>query len=236
MTSSPQSDPQAERLLKALEQQPDLTCEEAQAQLSELVEAELAGVNVDLLPRFAALLRHLDTCEADCLGLYADLSEKMAELAGLALKPVAAPRSAEMPIFEKVRESVFATVLMLRDVASQFRMKLAPPLSVSPVPVYSTNTLLFDGDLNEVGYLPRVTVSLTSGGEQSDLLVTVLTLDAPTRWEVRLTSGAVSRTAVTDETGMARFEAIPHVDLQNLTLDVVLLEGEQSAGDAGPSA
>lgn len=225
----------ARELLNMLSEASDLSCEQAQVLLPLLVEADQAGLDTDAMPQFAGLLRHLDRCDSSCMDRYIELTAEAEALAVLAEDSPELAQSGES-FLVTVRESVYATVLMLRDVAAQFRMKLRPPLSVSPVPVYSASELLFHGNLSEVAHTPEVTVSLISGDELSDLLVTIETLDTPARWEVWLTVGAATRAAVTDETGLARFEGIPRADLQNMTLNVVLLEGGQPAGDPGPSA
>src|SRR5689334_5993795 len=89
MTDEP-TEEQAARLLKALEAQDDLSCEEARTGLSALVEAEAAGVDVDAAPEFAALLRHIDHCEG-CTELYAQLAADLEALAGAAGERLEAP-------------------------------------------------------------------------------------------------------------------------------------------------
>ena len=41
-----------------------MDCSTARALIPRLVDAEAAGLNADDMPEFAALLRHLDTCES----------------------------------------------------------------------------------------------------------------------------------------------------------------------------
>lgn len=74
------------RLRQALDQPDTLSHEQAQAQIADLVEAEQRGEDVDSQPQFAALLRHLATCDA-CLEIYLGVSQDMARLSGEADLP-----------------------------------------------------------------------------------------------------------------------------------------------------
>lgn len=225
MTARPERDPQAARLLKALEQRSDLTCEQAQALLPALVEAELSGADADDLPQFAALLRHLDTCEADCVALYADLSAKMSavleEREGIAAAE--APVSAARPL-QKVREVGQVALSLLRDVANGFRLELPLPRLASAGTLGTLDTeRVFDETLTELDAQPQVMVVLGSSAAQRDLLVTVQAPDGPEHWQVDLTLGELSHSATTGAGGLARFTGLPLAEDQRLVLTITPL-------------
>lgn len=234
MTASPERDPQAERLLKALEQHSDLTCAQAQVLLPALVEAEFSGADADALPHFRLLLGHLDTCEAGCVALYADLSEKLAALANPPAEPAPAPRPAGL--LDRVRQSERVVLSVLRQVPGWFQLELRLQLPAYQ-PVLSTHgsALVFGDTLAEVEREPEVAVSLVGEAEPYTLIAVVQTPDEPTRWEVQLTAGATVRSTATDPAGVARFEGLAGADLQQPTLTAVLLDEPSSAPDSEPA-
>jgi len=229
MTASPLPDPQAKHLLKVLEQQSSLTCEEARAQLPALVEAELSGVDADTIPEFSALLRHLDTCQ-DCVALYSALSEELATVTDLAGSPVPGDIEEQLrpaSVLVTVRESADVALSKLRGVANWFRLQLTLPAPPLPSALSSAEGL-FGDTVTEVDAQPVVSVSLSGAGELRDVLV-VAQADAPVRWRVHLTIGGMTRSATIDANGLARFEALPRADLQRLTLTFEPLPEEPSA-------
>jgi predicted anti-sigma-YlaC factor YlaD len=90
MIQHPEADPQAARLHQALAGRSEHDCATAQRQIAVLLDAERAGQDVDAMPAFAALLRHLDRCAA-CLALYAALAEDLDALLDLAGLPPLPP-------------------------------------------------------------------------------------------------------------------------------------------------
>jgi predicted anti-sigma-YlaC factor YlaD len=92
MIQHPEADPQAARLRQALAWSGEHDCAAAQRQIAVLLDAERAGQDVDAMPAFAALLRHLDRCAA-CLALYAALAEDLDALLDLASSPPQLPPS-----------------------------------------------------------------------------------------------------------------------------------------------
>lgn len=69
----------AKRLLEAIEQASQITCEQAEPQIVELVAAEAAGRNADQMPEFVEVILHLGDC-GECTVMYAELSEKARQL------------------------------------------------------------------------------------------------------------------------------------------------------------
>ncbi|GAB4215259.1 MAG: hypothetical protein OHK0022_54950 [Roseiflexaceae bacterium] len=65
----------AARLLRATRAPNDTCCEQVRPQIAALVAAERAGVDVDVLAEFQALLAHLDHCAA-CIDIYVQQSEQ----------------------------------------------------------------------------------------------------------------------------------------------------------------
>ncbi|HEU4324134.1 MAG TPA: hypothetical protein VFS21_13370 [Roseiflexaceae bacterium] len=63
-----------ERLLRATRTPNTILCEQVRPQIAALVAAEQAGVDVDSLAEFQALLAHLDHC-AVCVNIYVRQSE-----------------------------------------------------------------------------------------------------------------------------------------------------------------
>lgn len=92
MIHHPEANPQAARLRQALAGRGEHDCMAAQRQIAVLLDAEHASQDVDAMPAFAALLRHLDRCAA-CLALYAALAEDLDTLLELAESPPQPPPS-----------------------------------------------------------------------------------------------------------------------------------------------
>jgi hypothetical protein len=214
-----------EELLKALSETSDLSCQQALELLPLLIEAEQAGQDTDAMPEFAALLRHLDTCEA-CMARYVQLADEADAVKALLEAPPAEPQLAA-PALITVRESADVVLSKLRGVANWFRLQLTLPALPLPSGLSSAQGL-FGDTVTEVDAQPVVSVSLGGAGELCDVLV-VAQADAPVRWRVHLTLGGVTRSAPVDADGLAHFEAIPRAELQRLTLTFEPLPDEPSA-------
>src|SRR5262249_33096301 len=121
----------AARLLQALRQIDDFACEQAHDLIPALVDAEFAGEDVDAAPEYAALLRHLDHCEA-CAALYAGISEDLATLADTTV-PLPADRPATPAFFTPVRQSEHVVLRVFGGLARRFELALrAPQLTAGP--------------------------------------------------------------------------------------------------------
>lgn len=218
MTARNPNDPQAARLLQALRQQSELSCAQAEQLLLALAEAELAGVDVDQRPEFVTVLRHLDTCVA-CAERYAELAEELAA-SDNALEALAEKLPVVQPFFAPTRRSDQVLLRVLGGQIRRFELELYPP----PLPKGRANfaTLgseaLFADTLPEVAGDPVVSVALNGAGEQRELLVAIRDADAATRWQVSVTAGSQTRSAITDDQGVARLGAVPLADLDRLVL------------------
>ncbi len=212
------NDPQAARLLQALRQQSELSCEQAEQQILALVEAELAGVDVDERPEFAAVLRHLDSC-VDCAERYAELAEELAASAG-AQEALAEQLPAVQPFFASARRSEQVLLRVLGGQLRRFELELYPPPLPKGQASFATlsGEALFADTLPEVAGDPVVSVALNGTGEQRELLVAIRDTNATTRWRISATAGGQTRTAITDDQGVARFGAVPVTQLDKLAL------------------
>lgn len=196
----------AERLLGAIDaaDAPDpIDCEQAQARLPELVEAEAAGADVDEIPEYAELLRHLDTC-AECMALYTRLAADVAALLSDDAAP--APLPAPPAFFRPARHSEGVLLRVLGGLRRVFELELRVAL---PALGTLSSAPLFADTLPEVPGAPLLAVSLAPSGpgQPPDLLVAVREAGAA-RWQVQLAAGATSRSATTDERGVARFAGV----------------------------
>ncbi|GAB4189987.1 MAG: hypothetical protein OHK0022_02500 [Roseiflexaceae bacterium] len=218
MTAPNPNDPQVVRLLQALRQQSELSCEQAEQQILALVEAEQAGVDVDQRPEFAAILGHLDTC-VDCAERYAELAE---ELAGLVAPQEALVEAvpAVRPFFAPARQSEQVLLRVLGGQLRRFELELYPP----PIPTgrasFATlgSEALFADTLPEVAGDPVVSVALNGTGDQRELLVAIREAAATTRWRVSALAGGDTHTALTDDQGVARLGRVAVADLDKLAL------------------
>ncbi|HEU4324247.1 MAG TPA: hypothetical protein VFS21_13935 [Roseiflexaceae bacterium] len=212
------NDPQAERLLQALRQQSELSCEQAEQQILALAEAELAGVDVDERPEFAAILRHLDSCVA-CAERYAELAEELAASAG-AQEGLAEKMPAVQPFFVPARRSDQVLLRVLGGQLRRFELELYPPPLPKGRASFATlsGETLFADTLPEVVGDPVVSVALNGTGERRELLVVIRDAHASTRWRVSATAGSETRSATTDDQGVARLGAVPVADLDKLAL------------------
>jgi hypothetical protein len=208
---------QAARLLQALTPTDELTCEQAGDLLPALVDAELAGEDVDAAPEYAALLRHLDQCEA-CATLYAGMADDLA-----ALTDPAVPLPAAQPpaFFAPARQSENVILRVLGGLTRRFELVLRPPqLTAGPATLGSgPNIALFAGTLPEVEGDPLVSVSLNVEGDLAELRVAIGEPGAAARWQVQLTTDTSVQTTTTDELGIARFSDLPIASLWQVTLN-----------------
>ena len=216
----PNSNEAAARLLRALDTPDDLDCEQARALLPDLVDAEAAGVDVDTLPQYAALLRHLDTC-ADCMALYTELAADLEQMLGDA-EP-AAPLPAPPGLLAPARQAGGLVLRVLGRLRRAFELELPVML---PQPGTLSSASLFADTLPEVSGAPLFTLSLALGaGAVPDLIVSVGEAGAA-RWEVRVAAGAETRAATTDEQGIARFAGLALADGQLLRVTCEPQQGD----------
>ena len=208
----------AKRLLEALDTNDELDCEDAEAQIPALVDAELSGEDVDNDPAYAALLRHLDRCEK-CMELYVKLAEEMEALTGAVEIP---PQVSLTPpsFFLPARQSDSVILRVLRGLTRRFELTLTPPQIAPALPTLSSGQRveLFSDRLPEVPGEPLAVVTLHVAEESADLLVALRETGPPKHWQVQLTIGDVTHSQATDERGIARFSGLPRKDLQQLTL------------------
>lgn len=230
MTDEPTEEQAAARLLKALEAQDDLSCDEARTRLSALVEAEAAGVDVDAAPEFAALLRHIDHCEG-CTELYAQLAADLEALGGAAGERLEAP--APPAFFAPARQSDSVVLRVLGGLRRRFELKLALPRLAPSLPTLGSGKRadLFTDTLAEVSGAPLVAVSLVANAGVADVLVAVREASAQTRWQVQLIAGDRVQTATTDEQGIARFGGLAIATVQDVTVSCVEI-GDSDAESA----
>ncbi|MFL5802577.1 MAG: zf-HC2 domain-containing protein [Roseiflexaceae bacterium] len=219
MTRATPDKREAARLLQALEQSDDLACEQAHDLLPALVDAELAGEDVDAAPEYAALLRHLDQCEA-CATLYAGMSDSLAALADTAV-PLPADRPAPPAFFAPARQSENVVLRVLGGLARHFELVLhTPQLALGPATLGGgPDTPLFVGTLPEVEGSPLVSVSLSVEGDLADLFVAIREAGATTPWQVQLSIEDSVQTATTDERGIARFNGLPLTSIWQVTIN-----------------
>lgn len=213
----------AERLLEAVKATDDLACEQAQALLPAFVEDEFAGEDVDSSPDYAMLLKHLDRC-ADCMELYAQLSQDLKVLIGVADRLPQA-HVAESSFFEPVRERPGFVLRVFRGARRHFEfdLPLPPDLSATHATLSGTGAgdekreHLLSESVPEVFGSPRVSVALVVRPGSARLNVTVQERPARARWQLRLKIGDAVHTATTDEQGAATFTDLSAADLRDLS-------------------
>lgn len=221
MTAKKLAAQQTARLKQALERHDDLTCEQARDLLPALVEAELAGADVDTQPEYEALLRHLDQCE-ECTVLYAHLAEELSALAGLVddLPPV---RPRPQSFFTPVRESENVILRVFEGIARRFEIVLRVPQLSSTVATLNTHATLFADTLPEIENAPILSVALDASVQPTDLLVAIRETALDSRWEVQIRAGQTVRRIITDQQGIARFSAFAPADIQEITVNCIEL-------------
>ncbi|HEY0734030.1 MAG TPA: hypothetical protein VGD69_03920 [Herpetosiphonaceae bacterium] len=204
MNRKPRSGQEAASILQGLfNAADDLSCEQAQQQLPGLVDDERAGVDVDQIPAYAALLQHLDHC-ADCTDLYEALSENLAALTN---EQVELPPANVTPpaIFAPGRRSGPVVIRVLQGLKRRFALDIAM-LTFRP----AVETLgkgpqiqLFTAKLPELAGNPFVSVVLKLGAAQPALAVTIREGSRPATWHVQFHLGEQVYSATTDEHGIA---------------------------------
>lgn len=218
MPQKPYKPQAAAELLRALEAPDTMACADARALLPDLAEAEAAGADADGMPRFAALLRHLDRC-AECMASYVQLAEDLAgELADAAPAPL--PMPAAPRFFAPARQSAGVTLQLLGGLRRAFQLDLRVALPQPGTLSGGQQISLFADTLAELGGAPLVSVALTpaTADTPATLLVAVRDIDAATRWEVQASVASTVRTAITDERGIAQIDALPLADAALLEL------------------
>ncbi len=208
----------AARLIAAIDETDELNCEQAEAELAALVEAEQAGTDVDNNPEHAALLRHLDRCE-NCLELYAGLSKDLEAVAG---ETTALPQTTltAPSFFGPARQSDSVVLRVLRGLTRRFELTLAPPRLVPAIANLGNGQRaeLFSDHLSEIPGNPLVAATLNVGDESMELLVALREATSSSRWQVQLTFGELAYMQTTDDLGIARFKNLPREALQQLNL------------------
>lgn len=208
----------AMRLLQALDQQDELTCEAARDRIPLLVEAELAGEDVDAKPEYATLLQHLDRCTA-CATLYAELAEATAALVDTSER-LPNDQPAMPTFFTPARQSEHVVLRVLQGLVRRFELALpVPTLS----PGWSTlaageQVTLFTDTLSEIQGAPLVSIELRAQAGSGELRVAVGSTEGTPRWQIQATINGMVHTAITDERGIATIAGLPLVDLQNLMI------------------
>jgi len=217
----------AARLQAALAASDELSCAEAEAQLPDLVAAEQAGVDVDADPHYAALLRHLDSCDG-CLALYEALSEGVAALDPAQGHPLVAT-PAHVPTFFDPPPAPTWSLRVLDGLRRRFTLGLPLP---QPLPLVGTlggapQATVFDQALPELNGSPTLTVTIRARGSAATLLVALHESGAPTAWNVELRAGTFAASALSDGRGIATFADVPLADLVELELTWSELSSEQ---------
>ncbi|HEY0601325.1 MAG TPA: hypothetical protein VGD58_00375 [Herpetosiphonaceae bacterium] len=215
MNRKPRSGQEAASILQGLfNAADDLSCEQAQQQLPDLVDDERAGVDVDQIPAYAALLQHLDHC-ADCTDLYEALSENLEVLTN---EQVELPQTNVMPpaIFPSGRRSGPVVIRVIQGLKRRFALDIAM-LTLRP----SIEALgkgpqisLFAAKLPELAGNPFVSVDLKLGAAQPALAVTIREGSRPATWHVQFQLGEQLYSATTDEHGIAQLTGFTLEQLQ----------------------
>lgn len=219
MTDSRQTERDAaRRLLRALDISDEMACAQAEELLPALITAEHSGADVDEDPVFAPLLSHLDHCE-HCIELYVQLADELAELAMLAEEAVDHPVPTPPTFFAPAEKPEGVVLRVIRGLIRRFELSLPVPRLAPALAVLGTDEQvpLFNDTLAQVEGSPRLSSVLTVQHSVATLHVTVRE-KAQTSWQVQLTVGITTYTAVTDERGVATFRDLPVEQLQNLIL------------------
>jgi hypothetical protein len=218
MTRESDAAQQAARLLDALSAPDDVTCEQARAQVPDLVDAERAGQDVDEAPEYVALLQHLGSCE-DCTALYAELAEDLEALLGEE-EVLPQIRPAAPAFFAPARDSESVVLRVLRGLTRRFELTLAPPQLAPAIATLSggQQANLFNDRLGEVKGEPFVVVTANVDEGRAAVRVAIREASAEARWRVRLTAGDIERAAITGAQGSVQFDDLPVAGLQELTL------------------
>jgi hypothetical protein len=199
----------AARLLQALTRSDDLDHTTAQAQLPALIEAELAGADVDELPQFQALLAHLDHC-AECLDLY----EALAADAALLISDEPLPNAPVPPtLLTPAIQRDGLLVRLLQGLRRQLEINLNLP---NLVPVSSGSgpvTLISETLTSNAGSLDLI-VWLNREAQPPLLQVTLHPATAQSEWLVQLQIDD-QRFAATTQAGIATLQGFTAAQLQN---------------------
>lgn len=212
----------AGRLRDALGTPAQPAAEHVQAELQALVEAELAGVDVDRAPEYAHILRHLDQC-AECAALYAALADDLSALLGAADLPH--DRPAAPALFPPARQDEHVILRIFSGMLRRFELALRPPQLGPALATLGSGSraTLFADTLGELNGAPLVSVVLSAQGELAELVVAIREAQAAPQWQIQVAAGAETRTATTNAQGMTVFAHLPLAQLQQLTLTCVEL-------------
>jgi hypothetical protein len=204
------------RLLDALQGDDPLTHAQVRALLPALIEAELAGDEIDARSDLAAAQRHLARCD-ECLGVYEQLLAELDAMAeDAALPPV---RLTPPQFFTPVRQTKNALLSMIKGALPRFQLELLlPPLQPVEVMGVGKQETLFLSRLTELPDQPMFAVQLVRTDSGADVLVTLRQASRQTRWQVQLFQGDQVRSAVTDHEGRARFADLPAAGLDTIRL------------------
>lgn len=212
----------AARLLQSLQPPGDISCDDAQQQLPSFVEAERAGIDVDAMPEYAALRRHLDRCET-CIDLYESMVEDLDALAGESERLPPAPVAP--PAFSNVaRQSEWVRLRVFQGRARGFDLTLAGLRLGPKTAVLGDQSNLFSDRLPEVAGAPIVVVAWQPTDAAHGTLQVAVRDAGRARWHVRVAAGETVRAADTDERGVARIEQLPGAGLQEVTLSCTELD------------
>lgn len=208
----------------------DLTCEQVQALLPAFIDAERAGVDVETIPMYAAVLRHFDRCP-DCLDLYAALSESLDAIEGISLEPLADPTSS--PAFVLARQSEKIKLYVMQGLQRCFAMVVPMPKLGPGVKVMGSGDRLslFTDTLQpeEIDSQPFVSAVMYPYGEPPTLLVAVREQHGRYPWRVQLQLGELSYSAQTNEQGVARLTGFSEEQLRSAKQMSIICTQEHEA-------
>lgn len=190
----------------------ELTCEQAQTLLPAFVAAERAGVDVDSVPAYAALLRHLDE-SPPCAEIYAALADQLEALEGPAEQ--FAPANVALPrFFETTGEN--PVVRVLKGLTTRFGLRLDRPEIGPAVSMMGSGMSipLFSSTLDAVDGSPSLEVTLYPYSEPPEVVVAVREQRTVNRWQIQLRLADQIYTALTDEQGEARLSGFSEEQLR----------------------
>jgi hypothetical protein len=209
----------ASHLLTALESVDPLSHEEARDLLSAYVAAEQAGVDVDAMPEYTDLTRHLEHCE-ECLTLYSELSADFATMLGEGEPVPSPPLATSLSTVTRQTEDLLLRVFagLQRRFEATFQLPRLEPSFASLSG--SRRAVLLNEQLAEVDGEPAISISVGGEAGSRDLLIAVSDDRSTGRWDVRVTLGEAFYSATTDEQGIAHISGLILDNISQLVIFV----------------